>query len=413
MNGSTRDRFRALVPAVTPLAVARFMAGQGWELEKRREGVREIWRYPSDESPGYRYRVMLPLAEDYEDYGERLGDTLIALGRIYDLDPWGLLGSIEAPGVDIISIQLNKNDGDPTVTLIQAKSVVDGFYGLLENAAVRARNPNSTGGGRRAKQVTRYLSDSVHFSRFASEDALSLVVMSQLCVDRLKVVSGDNEGVPYPRQVVRTLMRDLASMRTMTGNLQEETSVSSGLREVTVGTASVKSLASMIDSLDLRSIDFSFQLAAGYEDVEDRDITLSFQRGDLERIPDLKQVLSSTRRRWQSAHLEAAHRRSLEITMPEQTEELILHGPVQGIFRNSDDMPEVNVGGVMVMSIDLGGSKGTVHVRLNEREYLYAIEAHRRNIAVTVRGRLARAGNVVEVYGDSVLDVEELTRSME
>ncbi|MDQ1068836.1 hypothetical protein [Streptomyces canus] len=411
MNGSTRDRFRALVPAVTPPAVARFMAGQGWELEKRREGVREIWRYPSDESPGYRYRIMLPLAEDYEDYEERFGDTLIALGRIYDLDPWGLLGSIETPGFDLISVELNKGDGDSTVTFIQAKSVIDGFHGLLENAAIRARNPNSSGGGRRAKQVTRYLSDSVNFSRFTSEKSISLMVVSQLYGDRLKVVSGDTEGVPYARQVVRTLMRDLASMQTMAGNLQSGLPVSSDLRGATAGAALAKSLASMIDSLELRSIDFSFQLAAGYEDVGDRDVTLTFQRGDLERIPDLEQVLSTTRRRWQSANLVAANSRSLEIEMSEETEDLTLNGPVRGVFRDSGDISDVHAGGVMVMSIDLGGREGTVHVRLNEREYAYAIEAHRRNIAVTVRGRLVRAGNVVELRGDSVLDVDELTRS--
>jgi hypothetical protein len=386
------------------------MAGQGWELEKRREGVREIWRYPSDESLGYRYRVMLPLAEDYEDYEERLGDTLIALGRIYDLDPWGLLGCIETPGFDLISVQLNKGDGDSAVTFIQAKSVIDGFHGLLENAAIRARNPNSSGGGRRAKQVTRYLSDSVNFSRFTSEKSISLMVMSQLNVDRLKVVSGDTEGVPYARQVVRTLMRDLASMQTMTGNLQSGLPVSSGLRGATVGAALAKSLASMIDSLELRSIDFSFQLAAGYEDVGDRDVTLTFQRGDLERIPDLEQVLSTARRRWQSANLVAANLRSLEIEMPEETEELTLSGPVLGVFRDFGDISKnVHAGGVMVMSIGLGGSEGTVHVRLNEHEYAYAIEAHRRNIAVTARGRLVRAGNVVELRGDSVLDVDELT----
>jgi hypothetical protein len=352
---------------------------------------------------------MLPLAEDYEDYEERFGDTLIALGRIYDLDPWGLLGSIETPGFDLISVQLNKGDGGSAVTFIQAKSVIDGFHGLLENAAIRARNPNSSGGGRRAKQVTRYLSDSVNFSRFTSEKSISLMVMSQLNVDRLKVVSGDTEGVPYARQVVRTLMRDLACMQTMTGNLQSGLPVSSGLRGATVGAASAKSLASMIDSLELRSIDFSFQLAAGYEDVGDRDVTLTFQRGDLERIPDLEQVLSTTRRRWQSANLVAANLRSLEIEMPEETEELTLNGPVLGVFRDFGDISNVHAGGVMVMSIGLGGSEGTVHVRLNEHEYAYAIEAHRRNIAVTVRGRLVRAGNVVELRGDSVLDVDELT----
>ncbi|MYQ70763.1 hypothetical protein GTY78_06840 [Streptomyces sp. SID4934] len=413
MNGSTRDRFRALVPAVTPPEVARFMAGQGWELEKRREGVREIWRYPSDESPGYRYRVMLPLAEDYEDYEERFGDTLIALGRIYDLDPWTLLESIEAPGVDLISVQMNKGGGDSTVTFIQAKSVMDGFYGLLENAAIRARNPKSSGGGRRAKQVTRYLSDNVHFSRFISEKSLSLMVVSHLYVDRLKVVSGDREGVPYARQVVRTLMRDLAFVQTMTGNLQEGLPVSSGLGGSTVAAALAKSLAGMTHSLDIRSIDFTFQLAAGYEDVGERDVTLTFQRGDLDLMPDLEQVLSTTRLQWQSAKLEAANSRSLEIAMPEETEELTLNGLVQGVFRNSGDISNVRIGGVMVMLVDLGGINGTVHVRLNEQEYAYAIEAHRRDIAVTVRGRLVRAGNVVELHGNSVLDVDELTRSME
>ncbi|MER8027357.1 hypothetical protein ABTZ78_00040 [Streptomyces bauhiniae] len=413
MNGSTRDRFRALVPAVTPPAVARFMAGQGWELENRREGVREIWRYPSDESSGYRYRVMLPLAEDYEDYEERFGDTLIALGRIYNLDPWGLLGIIADPGVDLISVHLNKGDEDSTVSFTQAKAFTDGFYGMLENAAIRARNPNSSGGGRRAKQVTRYMSDNVHFLRFTSEKALSLMVVSHLHSDRLKVVPADTGGTPYPRQVVRTLMDDLSSMQTTSGSLQSELPMPSNLRREAAHAASTKCLVTMINSLDIRSVDFSFQLAAGYEDIGDRDVALSFERDALKHIADFEKAFSGNRRRLLTENLDTAISRSPGITSPKEKEELTFTGLVQGVFRNSGDITNVRAGGVMMMSADLGEDEGTVHVRLNEDEYMYAIEAHRRNIPVTVRGSLARAGNVVELYGESIIDIDELRRSLD
>lgn len=409
MNGSTRDRFRALVPSITPPAVARFMAERGWELEKRREGVREIWRYPSIDSPECRYRVMLPLAEDYQDHEERLGETLIALGRIYDLDPWGLLEKIRTPGVDFISIKLNKIEAEPTVTLIQVKSMVDGFYDLLQSAAVRARNPNSAGGGRPAKQVIRYMSDNVRFSRFSSE-TLSLTVMSRLYAGRVDSVSNEEE-VPYPRQVMRTLMRDLASMRVMAGHLRNGLPVLSGFRGPTVGAASAKNLASMIDSLDLRSIDFSFQFAAGYEDVDASDVTLTFQRGELEYVRDLKQALSPRTVR-RAPQLGEVSQRSLEDAAAQESGELTLRGPVQGIFRNSDDVSNSLAGGVMMMSADLGKAKSTVYVQVDEYEYAYAIEAHRRNIDVTVRGRVTYSGSRFELHGNSALDIEELKRSI-
>ncbi|MGW7237013.1 hypothetical protein [Streptomyces sp. NPDC054804] len=411
MNGSVRDRFRALVPTVSPPAVARFMEQQGWELEKRREGVREIWRYPSEDGLGYRYRLMLPLADDYEDFDERLGDTLIALGRIYDLDPWGLLESLKAPA-DLISVQLNRNTGDSDITLAQAKSVVNGLYGMLESAATHAWNPSSSGRGPRSKQVTRYLNESVRFSQFAPEN-FSLMVVSRLNTEQLKPISTTRDEIPFSRRVVRTLMSDLAMMREMALRLRDELPAAPLHHDAPLSMNSAKSLVSMTDSLDLQSIDFSFRLAADYEDTDRLESTFTLHREEIERIPDLERALSTPRGQWETARLSSAPRRKPEIASPLTTEEVTLHGFVHGVFRGPGDAQNRRPGGTMVVSADLEGTKRQIHVPLSDQEYSYAIEAHRRNVAVTVRGRLVRAGNVLELHGEPALDVEELLPSID
>ncbi|MGV9345789.1 hypothetical protein ACWDSD_13440 [Streptomyces spiralis] len=395
--------------AVTPPAVARFMAGQGWELEKRREGVREIWRYPSnEEGPGYRYRIMLPLAEDYEDHEERFGDTLIALGRIYDLDPWELLESIRSPGFDAIVIDLHGDGQDAgTVTLIQAKSVMDGFFKLLENAAIRASNPQSSGSGRRSKRVTKYLSEDVIFHGF-SRDSLSLMIMSRLRLDRLKVASEEHGRDSYARQVVKTLIGDLTAMHSAADRLRGRPTG----RFEDVGLASVNSLASMTGSLDLSAIDFSFHLAAGYEDTRESDVKVTFQRSHLDRIPDLKRALKPATGKWQSAALGESSSAAASIEKPEVAEEVVLQGPVQGVFRTTGDILRGESGGFMMMSAVLDNQMSTVRVRLNSREYSYAIEAHQQAIDVTVRGMLFRSERFSEVRGESVLDLDELIRAL-
>jgi hypothetical protein len=399
------------VSAVTPPAVARFIAGQGWELEKRREGVREIWRYPSNDDTGYRYRIMLPLAEDYEDHEERFGETLLALGRIYDLDPWELLESIKAPGVDIIAIRLNGHGRDDrdldTVTLIQAKAIVDGFYKLLESAAIRAWNPKSSGSGRRSKQVTQYLSENVLFCGFSLEN-LSLLIMSRLSRDRLNTVSADRGPGLYARQVVNTLISDLTAMHTMAAHLQDQLPAESR----NVGLSSVNSLASMTESLNITAIDFSFHLAAGYEDLRENDIKVTFQRSHLDRIPDLKRALRPAANKWQPVALDEMNRAVAPIEKPEPLEEVTFRGPVQGVYRTSGDLQNADPGGVLMMSVLIGDQKNTVHVPLNSREYSYAIEAHQQEIDVTVRGRLSSSGLNLEVRGESVLDLDRLIRAL-
>jgi hypothetical protein len=66
---------------VTPAALSRYLAGNGWELLAREAGVREIWDLPRAHA-----RVLVPFATDYEDWELRWIDALCTVKTVYRWD---------------------------------------------------------------------------------------------------------------------------------------------------------------------------------------------------------------------------------------------------------------------------------------------------------------------------------------
>ncbi|MFF7641825.1 hypothetical protein [Streptomyces canus] len=411
MNGSARDSFRNLVSIVTPPAVAGFMAAHGWQLENRFEGVKEIWRYPN-EGGGSKFRVMLPLARDYEDYERRFSETLIALSRVYEFSPLDLLESINATKADVISVRLNKKGRGASVSLFEAKSVLVGFSGMIENAAIRAWNPGSSGRGRRPKQVTRYLSENLRFSRFGPE-SLFIVVLSMLNEEHVRPASLEpGDRTPYPRRVVSMLASDIESVRTMAGRMRSGVPVASLVRQSDVDPVAVKSLAVMSDSLDLGSIDFSFQWAVGFGKPDIKPRAYTIEREELDVMPELQRYLVAPRSA-RAAASSASYSDELRapIAAAEATREVTLRGVIQGIFRGALEGAPDSVGGTAILFTTYDGRRASIRVELDSVQYSYAIEAHRQNIEVQVKGRVVGAGDKLRLQ-EAVFDLESLKRAL-
>lgn len=83
-------RFGAVVEVLSPAAVSRYLAAHGWLLERRQDGVRELWSL-TDESGETVGRVMLPLAAHFEDFARRYDEALFGIAQVYDWDPETLL----------------------------------------------------------------------------------------------------------------------------------------------------------------------------------------------------------------------------------------------------------------------------------------------------------------------------------
>lgn len=88
MHRATPDRhpdqkmsFRELAEITSPSAVSHLLAAQGWELERERPGIRQVWRL-TEEHGRLCGRLMVPLDSDYADYVERLSDALFGLSQL-------------------------------------------------------------------------------------------------------------------------------------------------------------------------------------------------------------------------------------------------------------------------------------------------------------------------------------------
>jgi hypothetical protein len=51
VNGSSIDAYRDLASALSPPAVAQYLATHDWRLDARDEGVREVWSLAGEEGP--------------------------------------------------------------------------------------------------------------------------------------------------------------------------------------------------------------------------------------------------------------------------------------------------------------------------------------------------------------------------
>lgn len=111
MKMTSFDPFREITSILSPHEVSKYLAVEGWQLETRDRGIKEIWRLPSQ--GGLLGRIMLPLAIDYVDFSRRFRDTLEALATIYDLDPAELAERIIAASASTMRRAPDSNSAPP------------------------------------------------------------------------------------------------------------------------------------------------------------------------------------------------------------------------------------------------------------------------------------------------------------
>ncbi|WP_433180317.1 hypothetical protein [Actinoallomurus sp. CA-150999] len=106
--------YREIASMLTPAAVSQYLAAERWQLESRQDQIKEIWSLA--DSGTLKARIMLPLATDYEDFGQRFYDALRTIGGINDWDAAKLQERIIATDVrrnDTVSAGRSRTRSDP------------------------------------------------------------------------------------------------------------------------------------------------------------------------------------------------------------------------------------------------------------------------------------------------------------
>jgi hypothetical protein len=376
MSAPTLDGFAQAADALTPTAVSQFLASSDWELESRKDRIREIWRLPGDGGQD-QGRIMLPLATNYVDFADRFRDTLLSIGHIHRWAPDELYEHIVGTRADLFFVRLDQAAGDGTIPLQQAEQTMQALYKMLRAAATTTADPYHSHRGRRPKVVTDFLDDDVRLGHTKHGSFVFTVAArwGNTAVDRR---SAERQMAPFPRRVMETLAKGLAATERLTRERDAELIEQPGRQGLSAGL--VESLEDMTQHPSLRSLDLSFAWAASLPpDVDAPRVTL-----DREVIGELPRV----------------HELLVRREEPVRKETLV--GLVRGLTREEGTDDEDSAGVTVVA--DVNGRSRAVHMILSGRDHEWAVYAYRRKLPFSVTGDLVYERRAWRLTGDVRVD---------
>ncbi|GAA1264789.1 hypothetical protein [Saccharothrix xinjiangensis] len=369
MSASTANDYRELATTLAPSAVSQYLASHDWQLESRRDAVREIWRLPG--ARGDLARIMLPLATGYADFADRFQDALIALSEVYGVGASQLADHIVSARADLFFVRLDQPMADGTIPFKQAETTIDALYKMLKAAATTAHDPNHSHKGRRSNVVNDFLDHDVRLGH-TQRGSFVFTILARLG-DPAEPAPAADAAQPtvapaFSRSAMQTLAQALETTRNLTRALDESVIESAAQFGLSAGV--VESLEDITAPQSLRSLDLSFRWAASEPApaVGTRAIVL-----DRDAINGLPQVRERLVRREE----------------PPRRETLI--GSVRSLTRE-DTAPDEPESATIVLVADVRGKTRAVNVTVTGQDHDWAILAYRSKLPFTVTGDLSREG---------------------
>lgn len=290
---ASREAYEEAASTLAPTAVSQYLASQDWQLERRDDSVREIWKPPGHDDP--RARIMLPLATDYVDFRQRFRDALYAIGVLHDWDPGELQTHIQMVRADLLFIRLDQTMTDGTIPFRQAEQTIGAINKLLRSAATTTANPEHPQRGRLPANVTEFLDEDVRLGH-TKPGSFIFTIVTRLQSD-IDVVGSEDGAVqvsehadrlggiqPFARQVMETVARGLETTQSLARGEKREALDNPAQWGLSAGF--VESLEAMTQPEGLRSVDLSFEWSAaspkppvGHEKITfDRALTPALSR---------------------------------------------------------------------------------------------------------------------------------------
>ncbi|WP_051415865.1 hypothetical protein [Nocardiopsis sp. CNT312] len=359
MAPTAPDSFDDAAGLLAPKAVSRFLAAQGWELETRRPGVREIWRLGRDTSCGPA-RVMLPLARDYVDFQDRFKDALASLGHVYEISAEELRKRVSSADFDSLFVRINQPTADGSLPFRQAGRTIDSLVRMMKAAATTTADPLHSHQGRRPAVVSDFMERHVRLGQTMRGSFVFTVVAGPGGTPP----EGDDapeSRTAFSRRVMTTLARGLESTRRLA--LQWDESVLDLPAEHALSAALVESVEEMTRPDDLDTLDLSFAWAATGPPPEVGPCTIVMDRDVIAGLPRLRERL--VRRE------EPAHRTTLI-------------GIVKSLVRSSTEPDSA----VATLLTEVRGKTRSVHVPLKGSDHAWAVAAYQAKVPIIVTGDL-------------------------
>ncbi|BAJ27815.1 MULTISPECIES: hypothetical protein [Kitasatospora] len=415
MKTTDFDSFRKMASGFSPTTVTRFLATQGWTLEHRIEGIKEIWSSPTGSEGSEPEWVMIPFATDYVDFDRRFSESLAAVSQIFDCSAEELSRKISSFDTDVLSVRLSGRAMGDTVSLAEGEQVIHGVNLLLKNftyAAVAGHVRH--GRGRMPNRVSEFMQSNV---RLGQTRRGSFIITFTVLLDEPDRPSTPkshapdhydefDEQLPLARRMMMMLARAvcLANASAYGGTGHGTAGTPNGEFHEELAGMVLETIGKFQNLNDLKEIDFSFSWASALPAPTVEQSFFSFQLEDLKEFhPQMEGVRPKTLPLPGPEHIALAR----EEKVPEvistahrgEAQETIISGRVTTLERSYD-------GGVVTIVVDDSRPPLNVRFRLPESGYKLAVQAHLMNTSIVVGGHLGSSGRVIELE-NAVLDVKE------
>ena len=394
--------YRDLAGSLPPIAVSQYLAATGnWTLETRQEGVREIWQLsapPRSSDPSVarvhpRGRIMLPLATDFADFGQRFRDALSALATINDWSPLQLERRILATRADLLLVRLDQDHSGESIPLRQAETTVEAIYKMLRAAAMTTATPGyKFRGGRLPVPVSEFLEEDVELGHTQRGSFVFTVVARLEASARPgfpdQAPAASRQAPQFSRRVMETLALGIQTAKDLA-----EGNTGAALRnpaEFGLSAGLIESLERITEPEGLRSVDLSFEWAAAESRPE---VGIDSVRIDHTLLEGLTRI----------------HEQLLQLEEPVRRETLV--GTVVTLSREEDGLSDEEAASVII-SAEIDGRWRNVHLTLTGRWHDLAIQAYRLKLPIVVTGDLVFTRRTWWLEGNIELDEDTLTRQI-
>ncbi|MFF4338771.1 hypothetical protein ACFY00_02390 [Kitasatospora sp. NPDC001540] len=415
MKNTDFDSFRKMTYGLSPETVTRFLASQGWTLENRIEGFKEIWSSPNgtdDREPEW---VMVPLAIDYVDFHRRFSESLSTISQAFGCSAEELSHRIDSFSTDILSVHLSGRSKDDTISPTEGEQVIHSINLLLKDfACATETNQVRRRRGRPSRRVSEFMRSSV---RLGHTRRGSFVITFTVLLDEpersrpperqaASYRDGGEDQVPFARRVMTMFAQAVDAAGDPTRRLLGHESANAPdetfrgqLAELVLNT-----ISGFQSFNDLEGVGFSFTWGSALPAPALEPVSAFFRLDDLPgarlRAEELEAerratlpVMHTISRREDATLLESSEMRD------EEMQRVTLSGRVVSLERARN-------GGRVTILANGDRSPFNVRLSLSSPEYDMAVRAHLLDVPISVSGTFDDRGPNAELR-NSVLNIAE------
>jgi hypothetical protein len=355
---------KVALSAISPTALRAYVVYEGWQRLESFGHFSEVY-VRSDN--GRKNELVIPASTEIADYASAIGDAIRFISKFEDRDEIAIYGDLTRADRDVVRVRAPEAADDGSIVVDHGVEIVQRARDLLASGACAALDPRRAYHLGKVQQAEDYmrrvrLGQTEHGSFIVT---LLTPMPPALSYSRQEMFWPHLEDEPYERKVTRILVQGLhAARRAIVESARGDDGMSAFTEAVPQGVSAnlCESVASIIDQAEGAEISVTWAKTRPAPKARDNII---FGRADGEILK------------------EAAR----QFRLREPRHDVRIIGYVRHLYRPEDQVEgRVNINGLV------DGRARSLTVDLSRVDYEVAVDAHARQLPVTLVGDLENEG---------------------